>query len=99
MGLDNLVPLGDIRTNVLIYAPEGGGIESVRVKPDPQGLFAQIHDGLAVGGRTFTLKPGESGTLDMEIVTGKEQTGDVHIRSTPTARQSGDAVVASACEN
>ena len=44
-GLDNIVPLGDIRTNVLIYAPTGGGIESVRVKPDPQGLFAQIHDG------------------------------------------------------
>ncbi|WP_421742088.1 DUF4012 domain-containing protein [Cellulomonas sp.] len=98
VGLDNIVPLGEIRTNVLIYAPEGGGIESVRVKPDPQGLFAQFHDGLAVGGRTFTLKPGESGTLDLDIVTGRKQTGDVHIRSTPTARQKGDAVVTSSCE-
>lgn len=97
VGLDNIVPLGDLRTNVLIYAPEGGGIESVRVKPDPQGLLAQIHDGLGVGGRTFTFKPGESGSLDMDIVTGKEQTGDLHIRSTPTARQKGDAVVASSC--
>ena len=98
VGLDNIVPLGDIQTNTLIYAPEGGGIDSVRVKPDPQGLLAQIHDGLGVGGRTFTLKPGESGSLDLDIVTGKEQRGDVHIRSTPTARQKGDAVVASACE-
>jgi hypothetical protein len=99
VGLDDIVPLGDIRTNVLIYAPEGGGIESVRVKPEPQGLFAQIHDGLGVGGRTFTLKPGESGTLALEIVTGKRQTGNVQIRSTPTARQKGDVSVDSACSN
>lgn len=99
VGLDNIVPLGDVQTNVLVYAPEGGGIDSVRVKPDPQGLLAQVHDGMGVGGRTFTLKPGETGTLDLDIVTGKEQTGDVHIRSTPTARQKGDVVVASACAN
>ncbi|MEZ0446832.1 DUF4012 domain-containing protein [Cellulomonas sp. ICMP 17802] len=99
VGLDNIVPLGDIRTNVLIYAPEGGGIESVRVKPDPQGLLAQIHDGLAVGGRTFTLKPGETGSLALDIVTGPKQMGDVHIRSTPTARQKGDVVLTSSCGN
>ena len=98
VGLDNIVPLGDIQTNTLIYSPAGGGIDSVRVKPDPQGLLAQIHDGLGAGGRTFTLKPGESGSLDLDIVTGKEQRGDVHIRSTPTARQKGDLVLASACE-
>lgn len=98
VGLDDIVPLGDIRTNVLIYAPDGGGIDSVRVKPDPQGLLAQIHDDLGVGGRTFTLKPGESGSLDLDIVTGKEQRGDVHIRSTPTARQKGDVLIGSACE-
>ncbi|GEK21493.1 DUF4012 domain-containing protein [Cellulomonas xylanilytica] len=97
VGLDNIVPLGDIRTNVLVYAPDGGGIDSVRVKPDPQGLHAQLHDDLGVGGRTFTFIPGESGTLDLDIVTGKEQRADVHIRSTPTARQKGDAIVASAC--
>ncbi|WP_315095730.1 DUF4012 domain-containing protein [uncultured Cellulomonas sp.] len=97
VGLDDIVPLGDIRTNVLIYAPSGGGIETVRVKPDPQGLLAQIHDDLGVGGRTFVLKPGESGTLDLQIVTGPKQTGNVHIRSTPTARQKGDVVVGSAC--
>lgn len=97
VGPDQIIPSGDIRTNVLIYAPEGGGIDSVRVKPDPQGLHSQIHDELGVGARTFTLKPGESGTLDLDIVTGKEQTGDLRIRSTPTARQKGDAIVASAC--
>lgn len=98
VGLDNIVPLGEIQTNTLIYAPAGGGIDSVRVNTDPQGLLAQIHDDLGVGGRTFTLKPGESGSLDLDIVTGKEQRGDVHIRSTPTARQKGDAVLGSACE-
>lgn len=98
VGAGTTVPQGQTRTNVLIYAPEGGGIESVRVKPDPQGLLAQLHDGLSVGARTFTLKPGETGSLDLEIVTGKQQTGDVHIRSTPTARQKGDVVVGTACE-
>lgn len=99
VGLDNIVPLGEIRTNLLIYAPDGGGIESVRVKPDPQGVNAQVHDDLGVGARTFTLKPGESGTLDMQIVTGKKQAGNVHIRSTPTARQKGEVIVGSACVN
>lgn len=98
VGLDDIVPPGEIRTNVLIYAPEDGGIESVRVKPEPQGLNAQVHENLGVGVRTFTLKPGESGTLDLQIVTGPKQTGNVHIRSTPTARQKGDVFVGSVCE-
>ncbi|KQY42811.1 DUF4012 domain-containing protein [Cellulomonas sp. Root137] len=98
VGLDDIVPLGDIRTNVLIYAPAGGGIESVRVKPEPQGVNAQVHDDLGVAARTFTLKPGESGTLDLQIVTGRKQTGNVHIHTTPTARQKGDAIAGSACE-
>ena len=38
-----------------------------------------------------------SGTLEMEIITGMRQAGSVHLRSTPTARQSGDEIVASAC--
>jgi hypothetical protein len=97
VGLDNLVPLGDIRTNVMIYAPFGGAFSGVRVNSETQGLFSQVHDGLALGARTFTLKPGESGTLEMEIITGMRQAGSVHLRSTPTARQSGDEIVASAC--
>ncbi|WP_456786830.1 DUF4012 domain-containing protein [Cellulomonas sp. P5_C5] len=97
VGLDDLVPLGDIRTNVMIYAPFAGAFSGVRVNSETQGLFSQVHDGLALGARTFTLKPGESATLEMEITTGMRQPGSVHIRSTPTARQSGDAVVASAC--
>lgn len=70
----------------------------MRVNTDPQGLLAQIHDDLGVGARTFTLKPGESGSLELDIVTGKEQRGDLRIRSTPTARQKGDAVLGTACE-
>ena len=97
VGLDDIVPLGEIRTNVMIYAPFEGQFSGVRVNSQTQGLFSQVHDGLALGARTFTLKPGESATLEMEIITGMRQTGSVHLRSTPTARQSGDAIVASAC--
>lgn len=97
VGLDNIVPLGEIRTNVMIYAPFEGGISGVRVNSETQGLFSQVHDGLTLGARTFTLKPGETGKLDLEIITGKGQPGPVHVRSTPTARQSGDVIIASAC--
>jgi len=80
-----IVPRGELRTNVLIYAPEGGGIDSHRVNSSEAGLYSQVHNGLSVGARTFTLKPGESATLDLVVRTGKGQRGTPIIRVTPTA--------------
>lgn len=99
VGLDHIVPLGEIRTNVMIYAPLGGGVAAIRVNSGADGLFSQVHDGLALVARTFTLKPGETGKLDLEILTGKRQPGSVHVRSTPTARQSGNEIAPSACNS
>ena len=80
-----IVPRGELRTNVLIYAPEGGGIDSHRVNSSEAGLYSQVHNGLSVGARTFTLKPGESASLDLVVRTGKGQRGTPIIRVTPTA--------------
>jgi hypothetical protein len=79
----NAVPKGQVRTNVLLYAPSGGRVDSVRISRGPQGIFAQTHNGLAVVGRTVQLKPGESLTLDYDIVTGPGQPGIPVMRVTP----------------
>lgn len=91
-----VVPLGEVRTNVLVYAPAGGLIESSRVNSGA-GAFAQIQDGLSVQGRTIDLKPGENTTVTLDILTGKGQTSGTAIRVTPTARGKLPAVIASAC--
>jgi hypothetical protein len=97
VGNGRIVPPGEIRTNLTVYMPLGGGYSAVRVNSEPAGLLAQRHGGLAVGGRTITLKPGESETLDLKIITGEGQSGPLRIRSTPTARQSGAQNMHSAC--
>ncbi|WP_298462485.1 DUF4012 domain-containing protein [uncultured Cellulomonas sp.] len=80
-----LLPAGELRTNVLVYAPSGGSVESVRVTGADPGVFAQTHDGLAVVGKTVQLKPGESVRIDLDVVTGPGQTGDAVVRTTPMA--------------
>lgn len=96
-GAGAVVPAGQVRTNVLVYAPAGGGIESSRVNSAGAGTFAQVHDGLGVESRTFTLEPGQNVTLELDVRTGPEQSGNATIRSTPTARGSGPLLVPSAC--
>lgn len=94
-----LLPAGQVQTNVLVYGPSGGFIESVRVNSTETGVLAQVHDGLGVVGRTFTLAPGQTATLDLEIVTGKSSTGDVVVRSTPLASGSGPTILPSGCSS
>ena len=79
----SVVPAGDVRTNVLVYAPVGGFIEDVRVKDDQVGGFAQVHDGQAVLGRTVQLSPGERLVTQYTVVSGPRQTGPVALRVTP----------------
>jgi hypothetical protein len=92
-----VVPHGQVRTNVLLYAPEGGRIESTRVNSTEAGAFAQLHDGLGVESRTFTLEPGQTVTVEMDVRTAPGQSGNATSRHTPTARQSGPVIIPSAC--
>ena len=79
----DVVPKGEVRMNVLLYAPLGGRVDDVRVSPGSPGVFSQTHDGLAVVGRTVQLKPGESVVIDYDIATGSGQSGAPVLRVTP----------------
>ena len=68
---------------MLLYAPEGGRVDDVRVSSRVQGVFAQTHNGLQVVGRTVQLKPGERLVIDYDILTGPGQHGTPVLRVTP----------------
>jgi hypothetical protein len=79
----NVIPKGEVRTNVLLYAPFGGRVDDVRVSGAPPGIFSQTHNGLAVVGKTVQLKPGQRVVIDYDVVTGRKQPGPLVLRVTP----------------
>lgn len=79
----NVIPKGEVRMNVLLYAPLHGRVDDVRVSSGRPGVFSQTHDGLAVVGRTAQLKPGESLAIDYDVTTGSHQPGIPILRVTP----------------
>lgn len=81
-GGGRVIPAGQIRTNVLLYAPTGGLIEQVRTSTGEVGASSNLHDGLLVAGRTTQLAPGESITLTYDLVAGPHG-GTVKVRTTP----------------
>jgi len=91
---------GTIRTNLLVYAPENGGIRGAAGADGADGgvgLYSQVHDGLVVGGRTVALAPGETKTYEYDVVSGKNQRGDVSVRKTPGSRDGTTTVSVSQC--
>jgi hypothetical protein len=88
-----VVPAGDVRTNVLLYPPKGGMVDSVRVSSGEPGVFSQNHKGIAVVGNTVQLKPGAQVTIAYDVITGKGQNGIPILRVTP--RVWGKAVIRS----
>jgi len=88
-----VVPAGEVRTNVLLYPPKGGMVDSVRVSSGEPGVFSQNHKGFAVVGNTVQLKPGGQATIAYDVITGKGQNGIPILRVTP--RVWGKAVIRS----
>jgi hypothetical protein len=82
LGAGQVVPQGEVRTNVLLYAPRGGLIEDVVVRSEAPGVTSQIHETLLVVGRTTQLAPGEAVHIDYRVLTGG-QPGDMVLRTTP----------------
>jgi hypothetical protein len=82
-GLGKIIPKGEVRMNVLLYAPAGGLIDDIRASTGEQGVFSQTHNGLAVVGKTVQLKPGEQIVLDYDVHTGSRQPGSPVLRVTP----------------
>jgi len=79
---------GQMRTNVLLYAPSGGWVDSVRVEGAEPGVHAQIHNGLAVAGKTVELGPGHEVVIEYDVHTGADQPGVPVLRVTPLAQSS-----------
>ncbi|HEY3438838.1 MAG TPA: DUF4012 domain-containing protein [Actinotalea sp.] len=96
-GTDAELPAGDLRMNVLLYAPAGGRVEGVTVSTGEPGVTSQVHDGLAVAGRTVQISPGENVILRVDVTTGPNQTNPVEIRTTPLPDLVLPAKVPSAC--
>jgi hypothetical protein len=84
-GGGNVIPAGQVRTNLLLYAPFGGRVDDVRVSGGEPGVFSQTHNGLAVVGKTVQLKPGQRTVIDYNLLTGKAQPGTPVLRVTPVA--------------
>ena len=59
-----------IRTNVLVFAPTGGGVVEARIGGKRVPVGTGVERGRAVGVVTVDLPPGSSQTLDMALLTG-----------------------------
>lgn len=97
-GVSDTVPPGDLRTNILVYAPTGGRIDGVTAGGEPVGVQSELHDGLFVVGVTSQLSPGGSASYEYDIVTGPDQKGPVLLRSTPGARDTQIHVAGAGCK-
>ncbi|HZL05109.1 MAG TPA: hypothetical protein VFE45_06785, partial [Coriobacteriia bacterium] len=78
---------GQMRTNVLLYAPEGGRVDTVRVEGAEPGVHAQFHNGLAVAGKTVVLGPGDEVVIEYDVHSGADQPGVPVLRATPLAQR------------
>ncbi|MDQ4085445.1 MAG: DUF4012 domain-containing protein [Actinomycetota bacterium] len=90
---------GTIRMNVLVYAPLGGAVQSLRFNGQPLDFASLDHDGRPVGTLTVDTAPGEEHELVFEMTGGPGQPGTADLRVTPGAQPHEDdgSVGASTC--
>lgn len=93
----SLVPPGEVWTNLLVYAPTGGVIEDVEAVGEEAGVFAQVHDGLGVVGRTTQLAAGESVTIVATIRVAAGTPGPVLLRTSPLSRVTQEVESPNSC--
>ncbi|PWD51932.1 hypothetical protein C8046_16050 [Serinibacter arcticus] len=86
------VPEGMTRTNVLVYAPTAGRVLTAGSDGGETAVLSQSHDGLAVVSQTVDLMPGESRTLEYELLSGPDLRAAPHLRLTPGPRASQGVV-------
>jgi len=76
-------PVGNMRSDLLVYAPTDGAITSVRSADGEPPATTQTHDGLQVVAQRLTLSPGESVTMTYRIDSRAPLTGATKVRTTP----------------
>jgi hypothetical protein len=77
---------GEIRLRALVYAPAGGTIVGATEESQDIGISLQKHDALSLVFRDVTLRPGATSSVTYVIITGKNQGGEVILRTTPGPR-------------
>jgi cell division protein FtsB len=81
-----------IRTNVMVFAPTGGSVTAATVDGEQVWLAGGALNGRTVGTLTIDLKPGESKTFGVTLVSGEmppEGLQGISLRTTPLARPAG----------
>ena len=86
-----------MRTNVLLYAPSGGWVDTVRVEGAEPGVHSQFHYGLAVAAKTVVLAPGDQVVIEYDVRTGPDQPGAPVLRVTPLALRTVSSGAERAC--
>lgn len=93
---------GTVRTNVYAYGPKDWLLDSATINGESAAFGSYHHDGHPVGAVTVSLKPGESATVEFEVVTPFE-TDEPRLRITPTIQSIADVTessdASSSCES
>jgi hypothetical protein len=82
-GGGHAVPVGHMRSDLAVYAPDGGLVTGVRSRGRKLLVTPHVHDGLHVAARTFHLAPGERVTVTYRVQTARPTRGAVRVRTTP----------------
>lgn len=91
-------PAGSIRTNVLVYAPIGGGIRHATIDGKPLISASSNQAGRPVAAQTVDLTPGQSHKLKFSVTSGVHQPGTPEVITTPgLPGKATTHVAASAC--
>jgi hypothetical protein len=91
------VPEGNVRSDLLVYAPTGGRIVDARSSDDSVTYTPRVHDGLVVGTHKLELAPGSSITLEYDIEVDVKLYGPAVIRLTPGPRGGTSETSTSPC--
>lgn len=76
-------PKGDILAQMSIYSPWHGRVEKILVNGKDQTTTSGFQSGQQVGSVYVKLRPGASMTVTTTLTTGKGQTGNIVVTSTP----------------
>ncbi len=80
------VEAGRIRTEALIYVPPGAVITGGRVNGEPAEFNVQEHDGRLVAKFVVELAPGESQSVQIDVLGDLGQSEELSIEHTPMVR-------------
>lgn len=87
---------GDLRVQVVVYAPPGWSITGVEASDGRKDLVTYEHDGLWAGARDFTLEPGQVEDLTVTM-GGQRLSSKLDIRYTPGTKPANVRLEGSGC--